>query len=109
MRDLTASEFIAACAEVPLSLASALSRGEWSGRACSSSVVLAGIHVKGGRCVPLVLAAHTQPFSHCASNSAGSDRSQPSFFDFAFAGDAQEMKHARDARRSVFQQRLGRH
>ena len=66
-----------------MSLASAHSRGEWPGRACSSSVVLAEIHEGEVRCVPLVLAAHIQPFSQCARNSAGSGRSQPLFFDLA--------------------------
>lgn len=66
-----------------MSLASAHSRGEWPGRACSSSVVLAEIHHLEVRCVPRVLAAHIQPFSQCAHNSAESGHSQPSFFDLA--------------------------
>lgn len=108
-RDLTASEFIAERVEAPLSLTSTRARGEWPGRAYSSSIVLVDLQVKGGRCVPLVLAAHKQPFSHCASNSAESDRSQPSFFEIAIAGAAQDSKRARFPSQSILQQRLGRH
>jgi hypothetical protein len=86
--DREASEFIAACVDDPLSLVSARSRGGWPGRACSSSIVLAEVRVEGDRCVPLVLAAHTQPSSHCAPNSAEGGRSQPSFFDFAMVAKA---------------------
>lgn len=108
-RDLAASEFFAERVEVPLSLALARARGEWPGRAYSSSIVLVDLQVKGGRCVPLVLAAHKQPFSHCASNSAGSDRSQPSFFELAIASAAPDSKRARSSNQSVLQQRSGRH
>ncbi|AGK56720.1 hypothetical protein HYPDE_25178 [Hyphomicrobium denitrificans 1NES1] len=106
--DREASEFIAACVEEPLSLVSARSGGEWPGRACSSSIVLAEIRVEGDRCVPLVLQAHTQPFSHCAPNSAEGGRSQPSFSDFAIGEAFHESGTCSRRSQSASQQRLQR-
>ena len=101
------SEFIAACVEGPLSLVSAHSRGEWPGRACSSSVVLAEIHGQGGRCVPLVLAAHIQPFSQCVRvTRLGVAALSRLFFDFGDVSAAAELVRTGSGRAS--QQRLRR-